>query len=90
VADEKRSEDVPHNRITRLANVALDAVQRDEGYDGEKVIVFLDGQDMGGIGMSGYDDDTEAMVNLFMHLRAIFAANGKELSLFPIKQAGRG
>ena len=90
MADEKRSEDVPHNRITRLANVALDAVQRDEGYDGEKVIVFLDGQDMGGIGMSGYDDDTEAMVNLFMHLRAIFAANGKELSLFPIKQAGRG
>lgn len=91
MADETRSEGTPHDRATRLANIALDVLQSHPDYEGERVMVFLDGKERGAIGMSGYDDDVEALVNLFMHLRAIFAAQGKELTLMGMgKKQGRG
>jgi hypothetical protein len=89
--DLERSEGVPHNRQTRLADAALDVLREHPDYGGEKLIVFLDGNEHGAIGMSGYDDDVEAIVNLFMHLRAIFAAQGKELTLMGLgKPQGQG
>jgi hypothetical protein len=44
-----------------------------------KCIVFLDDGKRGGLQMHGYENDTDAMVDLLVHLRAIFKANGKEL-----------
>lgn len=89
----ERSEGTPHNRQTRLANEALDVLKANPEYKGEKLIVFLDGEKTSAIGISGYDEDhpNEPLVNLFMHLRAMFAAQGKELALFGMnKPMGRG
>jgi hypothetical protein len=91
MTDVERSEGTPHNRQTRLADAALDVLKEHPEYKGEKVIVFLDGEKTGAIGISGYEDELEPMVNLFMHLRAMFAAQGKELSLVGMnKKMGHG
>jgi hypothetical protein len=89
----ERSEGTPHNRATRLADAALDTLRAHPEYRGERLIVFLDNEEekVGSIGLSGYDDDIEAIVNLFMHLRAMFEAQGKELQLVGFdKPVGQG
>ena len=81
----RRTEGLPHDRLTRIADRLLTVVEADPEYqDGDKCIVFMDGDNHGGLGMHGYDSDTEAMVNLFVHLKAIFAANGRTLMVMPI------
>jgi hypothetical protein len=55
-----------------------------EHQDIDKCIVFLDDGKRGGLVLNGYKNDTEAMVDLLMHLRAIFRANGKDLEIIGI------
>lgn len=81
-----RTEGEPHNRITRLCDAATKAIEAHPEYDGEKLILFMDGKDGGGLVMNGYDDDLEALVNLMVHLSAIFKANGKELIFAPLNK----
>lgn len=79
----------PHNRQTRLADHALEAVRSHPEYkEEERLIVFLDNSitKTSAIGISGYDDPLDPMVNLFMHLRAMFASVGKELLLVSLGQ----
>jgi hypothetical protein len=52
----------------------------------EKCIVFLQDSERGGMVLHGYDDDTEAITDLFLHLRAIFEANGKQLMFAPLRE----
>jgi len=86
--DVRRTEDEPHDRLTRISSRAIEAIEHDpETKPGDKCIVFLDTAERGGIGLSGYDSDSEAMAALLVHLRAIFEANGKTLLLAPL---GRG
>lgn len=69
----------------------LDAARAHPEYKGEKIMVFLDGEGTSAIGIAGYDDDLEALTNLFFHLKAMFAANGKELVLAGLaKTQGEG
>ena len=49
-----------------------------------RCIVFLDDGKRGGLQLHGYDNDTEAMADLLVHLRAIFAANGKTLEIVTV------
>jgi hypothetical protein len=89
--DVEVSEGEPHNRQTRLADAALDVLKEHPDYEGEQLIVFLDGEKTGAIGIAGYDDELEPLVNLFMHLRSMFAAQGKELTLVGLgKKQGVG
>ena len=55
-----------------------------EHRDGDKCMVFLDDGERGGIVMDGYDNDHEAIVNLILHLRAMFKANGQNLEIIAI------
>ena len=72
----------PHDRLTRLTNVMVEALEQNDEYEEDvKGIVMLSHGDRNGIALTGWEDDSEAMVYLFMHLRAIFEANGKELQL---------
>lgn len=77
---------MPQDRLTRVCDAMLDAFrQHAEITDTDRAIVFLVGRDKrGGIGLWGYDDDSEALVDLLVHLRAIFRANGKDLHIVPI------
>lgn len=84
-----RSEGEPHDRPTRLLNAALEAVKAHPEYTDEKLMLFLDSDEhgMGALVIDGYDDDAEAIANLFMHMRAIFRTQGKDMKLIEI---GRG
>jgi len=58
------------------------ALEADAEYDDAiKAMVFLDDGHRGGIQLHGYDSDMDAAVDMLMHLRAIFRANGKDLLL---------
>lgn len=81
----ERTEGMPHDRLTRVADRMLATVEADrEHRDGDKCIVFMDDGRRGGIGMHGYDDDAEAMTDLLIHVKAIFEANGKTLLIAPL------
>jgi hypothetical protein len=87
MSDETRTEGVPHDRLTRLCDAMARALEADAEYqEGDRCIIFIDSEteQRGGLVMHGYDDDTEALSAIFMHLRAIFRANGKELLLAPL------
>lgn len=92
MGDERRTTE-PHDRLTALCAVMTDALDQalaaeDPAGPEPKCIVFLDDGDRGGIQLHGYDDDTDAMVDLFVHLRAIFRANGKDLAFAPFPGVG--
>lgn len=71
----------PHDRLTRLCAAMCDALDAHPEHGEEKCIVFLQDGDLGGLQMHGYEDHTDALVDLFMHLRAIFEANGQVLEI---------
>ena len=84
----QRSEGEPHNELTRIANLAVDALDG----QGVRAIVMVTSEDgRGGMAISGYHDDNEAMVDLIMQIRAIFEANGKTFTIVPMeRQPGHG
>jgi hypothetical protein len=81
--DVTRTEGEPHDRLTRLCAAMTDALDAHPERGDEKCIVFLQSEadKRGGLQLHGYEDDTDAMVDLFMHLRAMFKAQGKELMI---------
>jgi hypothetical protein len=49
------------------------------------IVLLINGDDKhGGIGLRGYDDDKEAVVDLVIHLKGILRANGQDLHIIPI------
>lgn len=85
----KRTEGNPHDRMTRMSDRMLKTLETDPEYaDSVKAIVMLHDEERGGIGLHGYERDTEAMADLLVHLRAVMEANGKTLIVAPI--GGRG
>jgi hypothetical protein len=85
--DEVRTTE-PHDRLTRLCAAMTETLDAHPERGNEKCIVFLQEHGgegaRGGLTLHGYENDVEAMADLFMHLRAIFAANGKTLMLAPL------
>jgi hypothetical protein len=85
MSNAKRSEGQPIDRLTRLADAMTRALEADPEYhDDDKAIIFLDDDKHGGIVLFGYDEDFDAMANLFVHLKAVFEANGKTLMIVPV------
>ena len=83
----------PHDRLTRICDAMTKQFDlHPEKLPGDRAIVFLDSQDdkRGGINIHGYDDDLEAIVDLFMHLRAMFRATGRDLELVGIPDDASG
>jgi hypothetical protein len=79
----------PHDRLTRLCAAMTDTLDaHPEMGDDVQCMVFLQDGESGGLQLHGYDDDTQAIIDLVMHLRAIFRSNGKELILAPISGEG--
>jgi hypothetical protein len=87
MSDAKRTEGEPHDRLTRITIPMTEAMEAHPEYgDDIKCIVFLDDGKRGGLQIFNYESDTDALVDLFMHLRAIFEANGKTLMFAPINK----
>jgi hypothetical protein len=93
-ADEKPLRDEkPMDRLTRMCDAMIDAFTAHPEYqEGDKCVVFLDNDQerMGGPVLNGYDDDHEAIVNVFMHLRAIFRANGQDMEIIGVPNSPEG
>ena len=76
----------PEDRLTRLCAAMTEALDAHPERRDEKCIVFLQSpsEERGGIQLHGYEDDAEAMAELFVHLKAIFESQGKELYFAPM------
>ena len=81
-----RSEGTPHDRLTRMGDSALEHLRKHPEYQDERLIVLLNTDERGGIAIGGYEDDSEAFADMFMHLKAIMEANGKSLSIIPMER----
>lgn len=81
----KRTVGEPHDRLTRLCDAMTDALDAHPERGKEKCIVFLQDEKRGGLQLHGYDDDTEAMADLLVHLQVIFRAAGKKLIFAPLR-----
>lgn len=89
VDEPRRTEGEPHDRLTRICDQMTKTFEmHPEHRPDDKCIVFLDDGEMGGLVIYGYDDDAEAMTNLLLHLKAMFAANGKRLDLMFMDEDG--
>lgn len=87
MSDEHRSVDEPHDRLTRLCDAMIDALRaQPEVSDADRCVIFLTDGDRGGAVLNGYDDDFVAMIDVFMHMRSVFRANGKDLQLHTLGQ----
>lgn len=75
----------PADRLGRLAAAAMAAVEEHEEAAGtERVIVMMMDQGRGMVAVDGYQSETpelEAAIDLFLHLAAMFGAQGKTLQL---------
>jgi hypothetical protein len=94
VAKERRTFK-PHDRLTRIANEVGQAFyDHPEHRDGDKCIVMVIDDVGGGTGLFGYEHeeggDITPMVDMFMHLRAIFRANGKDIEFIGIPNDASG
>jgi hypothetical protein len=79
--------DEPHDRLTRLCAAMTDALMaHPETTDEIRCAVFLSDDRVGGLQIYGYDDDSEAVVDVLMHVRAIMRSNGKDLQIHAVGQ----
>jgi hypothetical protein len=86
-----RTEGQPHDRLTRLAAAMTDALEAHPEYAPTvKCAIFLDDGNRGGIQLHGYEDDADAVVDLLVHLQAIFRASGKRLDVVTLDEDGMG
>lgn len=91
MSDPIRTEGEPHDRLTRLCDAMTRTLEAHPEYqEGDKCVVFLDSDvdRAGGLVMHGYDSDSEALADLFMHLRPIFEVNGRHLLFVPLPGEG--
>jgi hypothetical protein len=72
--------DVPFDRLTELTVEMSEPLNTAENADVRGIIFLQDGE-RGGIQMFGYDDIGSGMAALFVHMKAIFEAQGKSFGV---------
>ena len=82
MAEYVRASQEPQDRLTRICDTMTTTFDmHPESRDTDRCMVFLDDGDTGGLVLHGYEDQGEALANLFMHLKAMFRSMGKDLDL---------
>ena len=71
---------IPFDRLTELANEMQELAQTAENAD-VKGIICLSTEDQGGIVMFGFEDTSEGIAQLLMHVKAVFQSEGKDLGV---------
>lgn len=74
-----RQEPDPHTRLTRLADVAMKAIEADPDYQkSDRVLVAIHDDEHpvghGGLGTMGYDANRQLVNDLAAHLRSVLSA----------------
>jgi hypothetical protein len=86
---EARQYEEPQDRLTRVCDAMTTTFDaHPETRETDKCMVFLDDGSRGGIVLHGYEDSTEAFVDLLMHLKAIFKTMGKRLDIMFLDEDG--
>jgi hypothetical protein len=76
---------MPQDRLTRICGSMLATFnQHAEKHEADRAIVFLVDERKGGIGAAGYTNDDDAVLDLIVHLKAIFKARGQDLHFVPV------
>lgn len=75
----------PQDRLTRICDDMITTFNKNpEKRENDRAIVFLIDEIKGGIGIAGYDNDGDALIDLIIHLRAIFRARGQDIHFVPV------
>lgn len=87
VSDVHRTEGEPHERMTRLGKVMLDALAADPEYiEGMQVVIMLRVDERAGTVLDGFDNDAQATAFMLAHVQAVLAANGQRMLVVPLRQ----
>jgi hypothetical protein len=86
VNEEVTTSSTPRDRLTRLCKEMTTVLDKPENSD-VRAIVMLNTDERGGIQLHGYEDQTKAMAEMFIHLQAIFRSVGKELTFIGIPES---
>lgn len=80
-----RTTDEPHDRLTKLGDVMLQALALQDGADDVQAIVMLSDGKSRATCLAGFEEGTnEPLIEMFVHLSAIFSSAGKTLTLIPV------
>jgi hypothetical protein len=75
--------DAPIDPLTELCAQMTSVLDEPEN-EGVKAIVFLTKDTRSGIQLAGYEETSEAMADLFIHMKAMFQSMGKDLHFMGI------
>jgi len=75
-----RVEDEPFDRLTELA-AQMGEILIQPGNEDVKGIIFLHDSKRGGIEMIGYEEVSEGMADLLVHMKAVFESQGKSFGV---------
>lgn len=78
----------PVDRTSRLCAAMTAALEAHPEYQQDRAVVFLtDGtRDRCVAHLSGYDDDKDAMIDVFVHMQAVLRANGLNIDFIGIPE----
>ena len=76
MVEDIREEKEPFDRLTHLCDKMQEAISGPENDD-VRGIIFLADAEKGGIVLMGYDDTTQGIGDLLVHLKALFNSQGK-------------
>ena len=85
--DNVQKGNIPFDRLTGLCKEMTDVLDTGENAD-VKAIIFLQDGHNGGIQTHGYEEENEALVDLFIHMKALFNAQGKDVLFIPMTGPG--
>ena len=87
MTDDVQKGNAPFDRLTGLCKQMTVPLDAEENRD-VKAIVFLQDGENGGIQTHGYEGETDAIVDLFIHMKALFNAQGKDILFIPMTGPG--
>jgi hypothetical protein len=80
----------PHDRLTRIGDRLITALEADPEYQDDTLVAMLanDQERRRGTAIYGFESDSDAIAEMFVHLAALFEANGQMLRIVPITNPG--
>jgi hypothetical protein len=75
-ADDIIESGEPFDRLTELCDIMQESIHTPENED-VRGIIFLHDADRGGMVLMNYTDTSSAMADLLVHMKALFASQGK-------------
>lgn len=89
MSDDVTTSPVPVDRLTGICAEMTKVLDEPENED-VKGIVFLHDEKRSGIELHGYEDQMEAVAELFVHMKAIFQSMGKDLIFIGVPESPEG